>query len=83
MPFVVEDGKAKLLGGDAIEKDLKTVKQKGYDITAIAENDTAVYTMTYNLKSGELTGYSIAYHATGYVDKYIITIDLGKIDLPI
>ena len=59
MPLEEKDDKAVLAGGTIIENDLKTIKQKGLNITAIAESDTAKVTMVFNLKSSVISSYKI------------------------
>ena len=85
MPFAVvetEEGyKAKLLGAEAFENGLQTVKQKGFNITAIAMDGQDQYSLSYNLQTGYMTNYSIGYSATGKVLQYKLTLELGKVDI--
>ncbi len=82
LPLDIKDGKATLAGGKVIEEELKTVKQKGFEITAIAGDEIAhSVTMTYNLRTSIVSTYKYVQYGDPYntVREYKLNLDLTKI----
>jgi len=72
-PFVLTgDGNAKFEGGDIIENNLTSVRQKGLMVTSYAATDTISCALTINLKDLKITSYEI-------VDKSIVGTQTKKV----
>ena len=75
MPLEEKGDKAVLLGGSAFENNLETVKQKGFNVTAIAKEGSDVYSMTYNVQTSLLSDYTVTF-ADGTIKKYIVELNI-------
>ena len=81
MPLVEKEDKYVLAGGKVIEEELTTVKQKGFEITAIAGSQAGkLVTMTYNLKSSIISTYRIESAGDPYTEikEYKLNLDYSK-----
>lgn len=76
MPLEEKGDKAVLLGGSAFENGLETVKQKGFNVTAIAKENDDVYTMSYNIQTGMLSDYTVTFK-NGTIKKYIVALNIN------
>ena len=73
--------KYKIKGADYLEKNLVSIRQKGFKATAFAKNGEDTYTVGIDFMKGVLTDYEIVEHKiTGtYTYKYLVTIDVNQL----
>ena len=87
LPLVVsEDGtKYKIKGSEYLEKNLVSIRQKGFKATVFAKNNEDTYTLGIDYMKGVLSDYEIVEHkveggiATTYTYKYLITLDMSQL----
>ncbi len=83
---VSEDGtKYTIKGAEYLEKNLVSIRQKGFKATVFAQHDEDTYTIGIDFLKGVLTDYEIVEHETEgaittiYTYRYLITVEVSKL----
>lgn len=73
--------KYKIKGAEYLEKDLVSIRQKGFKATVLAKHGEDTYTLGIDFMKGVLTDYEIVEHKIDgiYTYKYLVTMPVSQL----